>query len=331
MTVGNGDADTGRITPIYSGVILPRIESAVGFRVAGRIIDRKVDVGDAVVEGAVLGTLDPTPYRLAIDAARSAVVSAEAERAQAASDFNRLAPLAAKGIIAIAQIDKLRTSRDTTQARLNEAQSKLDAARDDLTYASLKAPSAGIITEILVEAGQNIVPGQVAFRIAKPGSLEAVIDVPETVVTSVKAGTTATIELLADPGKFVTARVREVAPSADPATRTYRVRAVLDDPNCARIGMTARVRLDVAGSREQSIETYQVPMAAVFHHDKQTAVWVIKSDGVSLELRPVTVASFNTDGATVTGGIHAGERIVTAGVHRLDATQAVRIWEGQLP
>ncbi len=329
MTVGAPDAAILAQDPTYSGVVMARTEAAVAFQVAGRMTDRRVEVGDGVVAGTVLATLDPTPYRLAADAARSSAAAAAAVRDQASGDVERNAPLAADRIVPAAQFDRLKTARDTAQARAGEAQSRLRAAQNDLGYTALRAPSSGVITEIQAEVGQYFAPGQVAFRIARPGSLEAVVDVPESVVASLRAGMPASVALLANDGASLSARVREIAPSADPATRTYRVRVTLDDPRQARMGMTARVRFDGL-STEGGVAGLQVPMSALFNQKDRPAVWVIKPDGTSLELRPVTVTAFAANGATVSAGLRRGDRIVTAGVHRIDAGQRVRIWDGRL-
>lgn len=333
MTVGADAAANPNQAPSYSGVVMPRIESAVAFRVAGRMTDRKVNVGDSVRGDQVLATLDPAPFKLAIDAASSVVTAATAERSLAAGEVARNKPLADRGIVAAAQFDRLKNARDTTEARLSEAQSRLSVAQDDLGYAALKAPTSGVVTEVSAEVGQYLAPGQVAFRVARPDTLEAVVDVPEAVVASLKADTPAIVELLANSGKPLAAHVREIAPAADAATRTYRVRVVLQDAQQARIGMTARVRFaaTVGGDNQRTVMSFRLPMQAIFNQDKQTAVWVVSPDGGSIALRPVTVAAFDSNGATITSGLSQGERIVTAGVHRLDAQQRVRIWNGDLP
>jgi len=316
--------------PTYSGFIASRVESAVSFRVAGRLVARSVDVGDVVRSGTSLGALDTAPFRLAAQSAQASVASAQAQFAQAEDELARNMPLAADRIVPAAQIERLRAARDTADARLTAARAQLALARDEAGYATLRAPMAGVVTEVAAEPGQYFSPGQVAFRIAQLGGLEAVVDVPETIVGTLRNGMLATI-VLSGSGASLGGRVREIAPSADPATRTYRIKVVLSAPAAARMGMSATVTFPEAGSESAPGTTViRLPSGAVFNRGNQPAVWVVKSQG-ALELRPVTVAAFENDGVTITSGLRQGDRVVTAGVHRLDARQQVRIWDGRLP
>lgn len=319
--------------PTYAGTISSSFESQIAFRVPGRVIARNVDVGDSVGDGAVLARLDPAPFNINARSADAAVAAARAELAQAEGDVARNAPLAADKIVAAADMSRLLTQRDAAAARLRDAQARSTGARDEVSYASLRAPAGGVVTAVSAEVGQYVAPGQAAFTIAKPGSLDAVVDVPESIVASLRTGGSASIVLASSNAAPITGRIREIAPAADPATRTYRVKISVGASEQARLGMTARVTFNVTQSEGTVAPTasFVVPRAAIANAARQLpAVWVIGDKG-QIALRPVTLGSYAGTNVTILGGVRQGERIVTAGVHRLDAGQSVRLWSGKMP
>lgn len=331
LSSGAGPVDDA--APFYAAIIASPTESPVAFRIAGRLVGRSVDVGSTVAAGTALGRIDPAPFELALDGARGSAAAGRAGLRQAENELARNMPLAAERIVPPAQIDRLTSERDTARARLVEAESRMRAARNDVSYTILRSPISGVVTEVSAEPGQYFAAGQIAFRVAQTTALEALADVPESVVGSLRPGMPVIVELTAAGDTKVSARIREVAAAADPATRTYRVKATLQGVGGARIGMTARVRFpsagDVAGKGGRN--SVRLPAGALFNKGDRPAVWIVRRDGQSLELRPVTVGSYAGDSFVVKQGIAPGERVVTAGVHRLDARQRVRIWDGQLP
>ena len=334
VVVGNAGVTTQvSNTPTYAGTIASSFESDVAFRVPGRIIARAAGLGDRVGAGSPLATLDPEPFRIAARSADASVAAVRAELTQTEDEFARNAPLSAERIVAPAQFDRLRAQRDSTRARLLDAQARAAAARDDLSYATLRAPTSGVITQVSAEVGQYLAPGQVAFRVSRPDVLDAVVDVPESVITSLTPGMSATI-VLGSSNEPIAGRVREVSPAADSATRTYRVKIALASTGAARIGMTAKVNFTFAipaGSGEAANRSaFSLPLTAITQAGPRPAVWVVKSSG-ALELRPVVLGEYAENSVTVSAGVRQGERIVTAGVHRLDARQRVKPWDGRLP
>ena len=334
VVVGNAGVTTQvSNTPTYAGTIASSFESDVAFRVPGRIVARAAGLGDRVGAGSPLATLDPEPFRIAARSADASVAAVRAELTQTEDEFARNAPLAAERIVAPAQFDRLRAQRDSTRARLLDAQARAAAARDDLSYATLRAPTSGVITQVSAEVGQYLAPGQVAFRVSRPDVLDAVVDVPESVITSLTPGMPATIAL-GSSNEPIAGRVREVSPAADSATRTYRVKIALASTGAARIGMTAKVNFTFAipaGSGEAANRSaFSLPLTAITQAGPRPAVWVVKSSG-ALELRPVILGEYAENSVTVSAGVRQGERIVTAGVHRLDARQRVKPWDGRLP
>ena len=206
------------------------------------------------------------------------------------------------------------------------------AARDDLGYATLRAPTTGVVTQVSAEVGQYLTPGQIAFRIARPDALDAVVDVPESVIAALRPGLPATIAMGSSQVP-ISGRIREVSPAADPATRTFRVKVALSNAGRARIGMTARVAFPTASTANggpANNVAISIPMTAITQAGRRPAVWVVKPNG-ALELRPVILGNYGESSVAVTAGVHRGERIVSAGAHRLDAKQRVKPWDGRLP
>lgn len=320
-------------TPEYAGSIASSFDSDVAFRVAGRIVTRRAGLGDRVSVGSALATLDPEPFRIAARSAEASVAAARAELIQAEGEYARNAPLAAERIVAPAQVDRLRAQRDSARARLLDVQARAAAARDDLGYATLRSPTAGVVTQVNAEVGQYLTPGQAAFRVARPDALDAIVDVPESIIASLRPGMPATITISSSQAP-VSGKLREVSPAADPATRTYRVKVSLATTGNARIGMTAKVSFPAttgtAMSGTVAGASFTLPLTAITQSGKRPAVWVVKGSG-ALELRPVTLGTYADNGVTVRAGVRRGERVVSAGVHRLDEGQRVKLWDGRLP
>lgn len=309
------------------GTLVPRVESPLAFRVPGRIVRRLTDVGATVAQGDTLARLDDTTYKLAVQEAQAALIQAKATREQVRRDVMRNRALARTGAIAGREFEALEIRHTQAKAEVQAARSRLERARHDLDHATLTAPSAGAIAAVLAEEGQVVAAGTPVLRLARGGEQEVQIDVPESRIAEISRSGTATVRLLTLPDVVLSGTVREVASVADAATHTYRVRLSLQElPEKARLGMTASVRFQGA------VGTHlQLPISALFHQGEQPAVWVLPSGATQLELRPITLAAMDTDTITVASGIAPGERVVSSGVHRLDANVAVQAWDGRLP
>lgn len=313
----------------YAGSIASSFESDVAFRVGGRMVARRVNLGDRVGTGSPLAVLDPAPFRLAARSAQASVEAVRAELAQAESELARNAPLGQEHIVAPAQIGRLRAQRDSARARLRDMEAREAAARDDIGYATLQSPASGVVTQVSAEVGEYFTAGQAAFRVARPDALDAIVDVPESIVSSLRTGMPAAISVSSSQGT-VPGRIREISPAADPATRTYRIKVALNTIGPARIGMTARVSFPSSAMSSSGEPALVIPLTAVAQAGKLPAVWIVKSNG-TLELRRVGLGSYTNNGVIVSAGLRSGERIVSAGVHRLDAQQRVKLWDGRLP
>lgn len=307
LKVGAGDTANGTQENRYSGEVRARIETTLGFRVGGKLVERLVDAGARVKAGQTLARLDPADLQLA---ARQA----EANRAFAAAELKRTQELRAQNFISQAALDAKQTA-----AAAADAQARL--AQNQAAYTTLTADADGIIAAVLAEPGQVVGAGQGVFRVAREGAREVAIAIPEGRVANFKVGDAATVELWA--GKAYRGVLRELAPAADAATRTFAARVTIVDADAAAaLGMTATVRFAQAKTEE-----IVVPLAAILQQgqgERGAAVWVIGADN-KLSLRPVEVARFGDAGAVLAGGLSPGETIVAAGAFKLSAGEQVQI------
>jgi RND family efflux transporter MFP subunit len=312
-------ADTARE---FVGVVRARYETDLGFRVAGKMVTRIVNVGDHVRVGDVVARLDPRDLALQVESAQAELAAATSNLDQAAADLDRYAALKARGFAAAADFDRKKAAKDEAEGRLERARRALDLARNQLAYADLKADADGVITATLAEPGQVVAIGQPVARLAHRGEKEAVVALPETWLAEARSAT-ATVRLWSERERIFAARLRELSPQADPATRTYAARFTIPDADdTVAFGMTATVTLAQAGGAPVA----KLPLSAVLNRGGGPAVYVV-DDADALVLRPVTVASFTEDAALVTAGVRPGERIVTLGVHKLEAGLRVRAVE----
>jgi RND family efflux transporter MFP subunit len=303
----------------FVGVVRARHETDLGFRVAGKIVARNVNVGDVVRVGDVVARLDPQDLVLQVESARSELAAATSNLAQTSVDELRYAGLKARGYAAVADYDRKKVAKDEAEGRLEHAQRALDLASNQLAYAELRADADGVITATLTEPGQVVNVGQAVARLAHRGEKEAVVALPESFVGAAQQAQ-ASVQLWADPDRSFTARLRELSPRADDQTRTYAARFTIEDPDdTVVLGMTATVRLALASDAQVA----KLPLAAILNRGTGPSVYLV--DGASaLVLRPVTVASFSENAALVSTGIKDGDRVVTLGVQKLVAGTKVR-------
>lgn len=319
------DASSNRSTQ-YTAEIRSRIETDLSFQLGGKIASRAVDVGALVESGDVLATLDNTDQMLGVDAARAAVNAAQAEVDRAMSDEARYRDLLERGLTTQASHLAQQTAVKTSQSRLEQATADLRLNEQRLSYTTLRADHAGVVTKVLAEAGSVVAAGQAVMSIARPNELEAVFDVPDGRIEELRNNPHLTIDYLGG-GTSLAATVREISPSADPATRTYQVRASIPDaPANLRLGMTVSVSLPDG----QGFANIELPSTALFQDGEEPAVWVVTND-YTLELRPVRVERYETNRVIVASGVSSGDRVVTAGVHRLAEGEKIRLLDGTQP
>src|SRR5262245_13342728 len=321
--VGAGDA--GRVLN-YSGVVRPRIESALGFRVPGKIVERTVNVGDRVEVGQVIARLDDTDLKLAENAAQAAAAGARTRRDVASDNVDRAKALLPKAIIAQATYDTRRNELDAAAAALGSAEAQLRQAANAVEYATLRADNAGIVTAVVAEPGQVVSAGQPIILLARAGEMEVAVAIPEQDAGDLEIAQAAQVTLWAGPRASIEGRIREIAGQADAASRTYSVRiAVSAPPRTMRLGMTASVKIRV----DEQTTTMVVPLTAVTESDGSKVVFVADPTTKMVRKTPVVVGAVVENGVKIAEGLHAGELVVTAGVQFLRDGMRIRLPDEQ--
>jgi multidrug efflux system membrane fusion protein len=310
----------------YAAVIRPRIEAELGFRVGGKIVARLVEVGSRVEAGTPLARLDPADLQLQLRAVEAQLVSAGAEAANAKADFARYAQLRRGEWATQQEHDKRKTAMEAAAARVRELEAQRRVAGNNAEYTTLVADTAGVVTAVLAEPGQVVAQGQTVLRLARFGELEAVANLPESQIGRIE-GAAMTVSLWALPGVEIAGKLRELAPAADAATRTYQARVtLLEPPPGVQLGMTATL----VARRPRADTIVRLPMEALAAMGTAPAVWVVDAAGGGIALRPVEIDAYAGDRVLVRAGLADGERVVTAGVHKLDASRKIRIWSEPL-
>lgn len=303
VTVGSTGTSSGRE---YSGDVRARYETLLGFRIGGKIVARLVDAGASVKAGQVLARID------AADASQQ-VIQADAQRILAEADLQRYRDLKQKNFIS-------QSALDAKEAAYKSAAAQAALAHNQSAYTALVADKDGVIAAVLAEPGQVVSAGQGVMRLAQNGEREVAVNIPEDAIAGLKPGVEAEVSLWSDGNKTLKGRLRELAPAADPATRTYPARiSLLDVSQQMPLGLSATVRFKTGGET-----AWAVPLTAIFQQGQQTAVWVINKDS-AVNLRPISVARYGDRDAFIMTGLAGGERIVAAGVHKLHEGEQVRL------
>jgi RND family efflux transporter MFP subunit len=304
----------------FVGTIKPRVETDMGFRVPGKVAKRLVEVGQTVNIGEPLATLDEIDLKLQAEQAEAEFRAATGVLAQAAAAETRARDLRAKGWATDAQLDQAKAAGDEARARLNRAERSVELTNNSLSYATLVADTRGVVTATLIDAGQVVASGQTAIRVARFAEKEAVVAIPETLVGRAKDGV-ATVSLWSEPNRKYAAKLREVAPSADPATRTYLAKFSLPDAGeTVSLGMTATLTLaDPATTR-----VARLPLSALFSEGGEPSFYVVDDKG-EVTLKPVAVKSYESSCVVISGGVDEGAKVVALGVQKLDPAQKVRV------
>lgn len=312
----------------YAGEVRARVESRVGFRVGGKLLDRTVELGQHVRAGQLLARLDPQDLKLATDAARAQVAAASTNHALAVADFKRYQVLKDQNFVSGAELERRDAVLKAAQAQLDQAQAQLSVQGNQAAYASLHADVAGVVTAVLAERGQVVAAGTPVFQIAQDGVRDVVFSVPEDKVAAIKPGTEAQVLRWSTPGTLK-GLVREVAASADPATRTFIVKvAVLAQDNLA-LGSTVSV-LPMALQRSGA-PVIKLPTSALRQEGQATAVWVLDTTSMTVQSQTVQIAAADGNDVVVAGGLQPGMQVVVAGVHVLAPGQKVSLYRENKP
>jgi len=305
----------------FTGVVVARVQSDLGFRVSGKVLERLVDTGQTVKRGQPLMRLDPIDLGLQAQAQQQAVAAATARARQTADDEGRNRDLVAAGAISVSAYDRIKSLADTAKAELTAAQAQANVARNATGYAVLLADADGVVMDTLAEPGQVISAGQVVVRLAKAGQREALVHLPETLRPSI--GDQAWARLYGGGVSVIPAKLRLLSDAADPLTRTFEARYVLEGASVnAPLGST--VTLDIAGSKGIQ-DALAVPIAALHDPGQGPGVWVIAGTPTKVTWRAVQVLGLSDDSARVSGPLKAGEQVVALGAHLLHESEEVLV------
>jgi membrane fusion protein, multidrug efflux system len=308
----------------FAGDVRARVDSRLGFRVGGKIVRRQAELGQRVKAGQVLAQLDPQDYQLAAEAARAQVAAAQTNRDLAAADFKRYAALKDQNFISGAELERRETTLKAAQAQLDQAKAQLSSQGHQAEYTSLVADVSGVITAIEAEPGQVVSAGTPVVRIAQDGPRDVVFAVPEDKVAAIKPGSDVSVRVWAE-NATLDGKVREVAASADPATRTYAVKVGLDASASPPLGATVYVSpkaLSLAGA-----PVIKLPTSALWKEGQGSAVWVVDKATMTVKSQPVQIATADGNDAVISGGLKPGMLVVSAGVHVLSPGQKVTIYQ----
>lgn len=305
--------------PAFTGVVTARVQSNLGFRVPGKITSRLVDTGQFVRAGQPLMTIDRTDYVHAITARAETVAAAKAKAVQAAADEARYRGLVKSGAVSASIYDQIKAASDAAQADLAAAKAQEQVARDEGGYSQLLADADGIVVETLAEPGQVVMAGQPVVKLAHSGPREAAVNLPETLRP--KLGSTAYATLYGSMVR-VPVRLRQLSGSADPQTRTFEARYVLEGTATnAPLGATVTVHL----SGDLGTDMLRVPVASVLDRGKGPGIWLLNPSTSTVSFQPVQVRQLGEESATVSGNLHPGQQVVALGVHLLRDGQRVRV------
>lgn len=319
LTVASGQAG-GAIE--YAGEVRARVESRLGFRVGGKMVNRPADVGDSVKAGQVLASLDPQDLQLGQDAARSAVQAARVSHDQALADFKRYAELRDQGFISAAELERRENTLKAAQAQLAQAQAQSGVQSNQASYGRLVADASGIVTAVEAEPGAVLSAGATVLRVAQDGPRDVVFSVPEDQVSALRAlqGRTGVLQvrMWGASGAPMPASVREVAAAADPATRTYVVKADVGKAT-VRLGQTATVSI----AMPVAAGVVKLPLTAVFEQQGKSSVWLLDPATMTVRAQAIVIGGAEGNQIIVAAGLAPGQQVVTAGVHVLTPGQKV--------
>lgn len=311
----------------FSGTVAARVQSDLGFRVSGKVLERLVDTGQSVKRGQPLMRIDPVDLKLAAHAQREAVAAARARAQQAGDDEARYRDLRGTGSISASAYDQFKAAADAAKAQLRAAQAQAEVALNATRYAELLADADGIVMDTLVEPGQVVSAGQVVVRLAHAGPREALIQLPETLRPAI--GSAAQAMLFGNGVVAVPATLRQLSDVADSQTRTFEARYVLEGALAnAPLGTTVTLQIPdghASDGHASAQDDLQVPIGALYDAGKGPGVWLIQGEPAQVHWQPVVVQSLDDEHARISAQFQQGERIVTLGVHLLREGQQVRL------
>lgn len=304
-----------------TGRIEAEDEATLAFRISGRVLENDNKLGDRVETGQIVARLESQNERNALRAARASLASAQGQLTQARNHFERQDTLLKQGWTTRANHDQAAQALQTAESQVEAAEAQLKSAYDLVSFTELKADAPGILTAVGPGAGEVVQAGQMIVRIARKEGRDAVFDVPAQMMRTAPSDPQITVRLTDNPEITARGRVREVAPQADPVTRTFAVKVGLTDPPPAmRLGATVVGRMET-----ESTPVIEIPATALTNFNRQPAVWIVDTSSKTVSIRNVDVMRFDPATVVVSGGLDVGDVVVTAGVQALHPGQKVRL------
>lgn len=308
----------------YSGSVKSRYDVNMSFRVGGKILERRVEVGQHVGVGDLLARVDKTDYELSVAKAEADLDSASRQVDTYAVNLKRAQSLFDQNVVSKSELDQRTLAYNQAVASRKSAETALDQAKNQLSYTDLHSTVAGIVTQVDSEPGQVVSAGSSVVTVALDGEKEVLIAVPETEITQFKVGKTVDVRFWANHDLRLAGTVREVAGSANTQSRTFNVRVSLPQNDEILLGMTATVE----AKGEDGVAGFDLPLSALAKVDGQTVVWVVDAASGAVEMRPVTVGNFSTAGVYVLSGVRQGDVVVAAGTQFMSKGMKVAVLEG---
>ena len=306
---------------LLTGHVQAQDETSFAFRIGGRMTDRPVNVGDRVAAGQVLAKIDPLNEVNALRSAQANLAAARAQVVQTRAAFERQRTLLAQGHTPRAQFDIAEKALRTAVAQVDSAEAQVEVASDRVGFTTLTADAPGTVTARGAEPGEVVQAGQMVVQVARQGGRDAVFDVPAQLLRAAPNDPVVAVSLSADPTVKATGRVREVAPQADPVTRTFQVRVGLSDPPAAMLlGSTVNGRVHLA-----SDAVIALPASALTEFNRLPAVWVVDPQTLTVSMRNIELLRHDPGTVVVAHGLDTGDIVVTAGVQALHPGQKIRL------
>jgi RND family efflux transporter MFP subunit len=308
----------------YSGEVRGRRESQLAFQVGGKIIKRYVELGSMVKQGQILMQIDPQDIKETVNSQIARVSAGKSQLELAEKNLNRYRQLYEQDVISRAQLDRYESTYEVAQATYQQAEAQYIQVSNQLKYSSLRTDRPGVVSGISAEVGQVVGPGQIVINMVDEKELEIEIYIPEHRICELQKASQIKVTFWALPDLVVAGKIREIAPMADPISRTYKVRvSLLKQMPEIKPGMTAAV--EIFTPDDQTIIAF-IPLSALYQTNETPCVWIVREEKVTL--RPIKTGAFGNNRVQVTAGLKTGDVIVTAGVHKLREGQKVKVMEG---
>ena len=322
LTVAGSDLN---LASEFSAEVRARVESRLGFRVGGKLVQRPAEPGQRVAAGQLLALVDAQDFQLAAQAAQAQVSAAQSQRDLAAAEFKRFEALKAQNFISGAELERREASLKAAEAALNQAKAQAQAQGNQAGYARLTASHAGVIIAVEAEVGQVVSAGQPVVRLAHDGPRDAVFAVSESAIMSIRLGQSMQAMLLST-GQMVQGTVREMAASADPVTRTYAVKLALAPGVGGALPLGATLNVRAPGLSSAVASAIKLPTSALRQEGQGTAVWVLDEATMTVNSQAVQLGPVDGNEVVVTSGLQPGQKVVSAGVHVLSPGQKVTVY-----